>query len=298
MLFHDFLGNTIRGILGNALIRHYCLHEDFDRNNEAPPCEQCPYNGSIPMYSTGCVYADCFKSIHKSVRMPSVPNPFVIKVGYGHPRLYEKGESIRFSILLFGKAVEWTDDVTRCMEDAVLLKHPLVTIRQESTQELLWSDTFDSSKPTTAQVKSNSKDHSVDNVKSHISEHYRNDQLDLNFRTPLQIWKGKRLVKYPEFNVFMDTLFARIAALIDVYETEPFTLPYDLLIRKPHVHLELAEDTWHKVQIRQAMQTFQGYCGKLRYSGDLRAYIPYLRLGELIHVGKLTTRGFGEYQLA
>jgi CRISPR/Cas system endoribonuclease Cas6 (RAMP superfamily) len=146
----------------------------------------------------------------------------------------------------------------------------------------------DSCKSLAAHTENDLGDHPVEPMKSHI---------DLTFLTPVQIWKGKRLVHHPEFGVFMDTLFARIAALIDVYETEPFTLPYGMLLRKPHVHLELSKDTWHRVEICQAQQTFRGYCGKLRYSGDLHAYLPYLRLGERIHVGKLTTRGFGEYRL-
>jgi CRISPR-associated endoribonuclease Cas6 len=42
---------------------------------------------------------------------------------------------------------------------------------------------------------------------------------------------------------------------------------------------------------------YEGVIGRFRYSGDLDSFIPYLKLGEKIHVGKNTSFGFGKYKI-
>jgi len=40
-----------------------------------------------------------------------------------------------------------------------------------------------------------------------------------------------------------------------------------------------------------------GLIGRVVYRGDLTPFTPYLRLGELVHVGKGTVMGMGRYQM-
>jgi CRISPR/Cas system endoribonuclease Cas6 (RAMP superfamily) len=40
-----------------------------------------------------------------------------------------------------------------------------------------------------------------------------------------------------------------------------------------------------------------GLVGKVTYEGDLTDYLPLLALGELIHVGKGTVFGNGQYEI-
>jgi len=48
---------------------------------------------------------------------------------------------------------------------------------------------------------------------------------------------------------------------------------------------------------QQARIKTGGLVGSIRYSGDLLPFVPYLRAGEVIHVGKSTTFGFGRYSV-
>ena len=41
-----------------------------------------------------------------------------------------------------------------------------------------------------------------------------------------------------------------------------------------------------------------GFVGKVEYKGDLSEFIPLLRLGEVIHVGKGIVFGLGRYEIA
>jgi CRISPR/Cas system endoribonuclease Cas6 (RAMP superfamily) len=40
-----------------------------------------------------------------------------------------------------------------------------------------------------------------------------------------------------------------------------------------------------------------GFVGDATFEGDLAEFLPALRLGELVHVGKGTTFGLGKYRL-
>lgn len=42
---------------------------------------------------------------------------------------------------------------------------------------------------------------------------------------------------------------------------------------------------------------FGGLVGEITYQGDFKRYLPLLRLGEHIHVGKATTFGLGKYRI-
>ena len=40
-----------------------------------------------------------------------------------------------------------------------------------------------------------------------------------------------------------------------------------------------------------------GFVGQVTYAGDLEPFLPLLRLGTLVHIGKGTTFGLGKYEV-
>ena len=58
---------------------------------------------------------------------------------------------------------------------------------------------------------------------------------------------------------------------------------------------------WYEVprfsQRQQRQMRFVGLLGSVTYQGDLDPFIPWLNLGEALHLGSLTSFGFGKYQL-
>jgi len=40
-----------------------------------------------------------------------------------------------------------------------------------------------------------------------------------------------------------------------------------------------------------------GFLGNITFEGDLKEFIPFIKLGEYIHIGKQTSFGLGKYEI-
>ncbi|NOZ51787.1 MAG: CRISPR system precrRNA processing endoribonuclease RAMP protein Cas6 [Gammaproteobacteria bacterium] len=59
-------------------------------------------------------------------------------------------------------------------------------------------------------------------------------------------------------------------------------------------------DDWSRPQhsdLQKEQMKFGGLLGTITYAGDLEPFIPYLALGEWIHIGGKTSFGLGKYNI-
>ena len=266
-----FLGNTLRGCLGSALLRCKC-------SRPSPDCEICSQRGA-------CVYPNIFKVAQSTAEFPTMPAPFVIRAPAFGKRQWLAGETLTFSIMLFGVAVRRSGEVLRAAstifegrfaqtEDAFALENIRDGFTGQNVEKDLqiatWSDAGALDIPLAQAVK-------------------------IRFMSPAQIYQAHFVVDKPDFSLFMDSLFARIAAIIDLYGESEFTLPYGLLARKPQI---TAQFSTQRVLIPQDHgQRVDGILGEILYQGDITRYLPYLDLGTQLHIGKKTTRGCGQFEI-
>ena len=53
---------------------------------------------------------------------------------------------------------------------------------------------------------------------------------------------------------------------------------------------------WERYSARQDIRMkMGGFIGKVSFEGELNEFIPFVKLGELLHVGKGTSFGLGRY---
>ena len=271
-----FIGNTIRGALGRPMANMFCKKSE-------PDCCDCPARSD-------CVYGSLFKSAARSAEFPSCPNPFVIDAPERAGRCYTKGEIFRFEMMLFGTGIRWFGQVA-ASANAMFAENfagyqnafRLIRILDGKSGRVLFENGAVSGEPVPA-IWSDQHAGLIDPVTS----------LRITFITPAQILRNGELVETPDFAVFIDSLFARIGAMIDIYGENEFVLPYGLTHRKPLIQ---AEFDLRKVMIEQKDRHIEGILGGILYSGSLTRYVPYIDLGSQIHIGKKTTHGCGKYTL-
>lgn len=271
-----FLGNTIRGSLGTALFDRYCVKSE-------PDCESCTYRYE-------CAYAVVFKSVNCPEGFSTVPNPYVLEVPMGNRRKYYKADSFCFQMLLFGTATVWTlviiEAMNRAFQGIFADTEGCLRLRRVLDQyagQLVFEEGEFTSEPEIKQWCDEYGDR-LDDV----------NEVEIELLSPLRIISQKRVMAKMNFPLFMDSLFSRIAGIIDLYGDSEFVLPYGLLYRKPYV---TTKNHLKRITITQEEFSFYGVAGHFFLRGPLEKYLPYIDLGTQLHIGKLTTRGFGQYEL-
>ena len=127
--------------------------------------------------------------------------------------------------------------------------------------------------------------------------------LTIAFESPAQIIVGGRVPRDLSFETLIRTLLRRVTSLCAFHGTGPVDADFAALLRSAEtvrtVHHDLQRISRTRYSGRQKRRTPQrGLIGQVRYAGDAIAdFLPLLRLGERVHVGKGTGFGLGRYRL-
>lgn len=128
-------------------------------------------------------------------------------------------------------------------------------------------------------------------------------QVTLRFLTPTRIKYAGKLTSDIDFEILMRNLLRRLSWLAEIHCDEKWKLDWKELIKKAKeniktVHSDLRWYDWERYSQRQATRMkMGGFTGEITFEGDLAEFIPYLTLGEYLHIGKGTVYGLGKYEL-
>ncbi|MGH8508709.1 MAG: CRISPR system precrRNA processing endoribonuclease RAMP protein Cas6 [Gammaproteobacteria bacterium] len=131
------------------------------------------------------------------------------------------------------------------------------------------------------------------------------DQVTLSFETRLRLKHDNRLVRTcPEFATFLERVIARINLLSGAYHGGPMLehpAKPAVLDQAKRVNVrghDLVWDDWARYSGRQKeWMRFGGLLGSATYEGNLKPLMPWLALGEWLHVGGKTSFGLGRYKM-
>ena len=139
-------------------------------------------------------------------------------------------------------------------------------------------------------------------IKSDTNPPNHNNEINISILTPLRLRFDGHITDKIEFHVLIRNLLRRISSLSYFHCGEKFQVDFKGLIENARAINQIKSDTqwfdWKRYSTRQEeWMSLGGVTGTVSYEGDLTEFMPFLKLGEYVHVGKGTSFGLGKYKI-
>lgn len=288
-----FKGSTFRGAFGNTFRRLVCALKRED-------CKNC-------ILKQSCIYSYIFETspaegqeLSKIKKYQSIPRPFIIEPPLNNGKIYKNGSQLDFSVIVIGKAIQYVPyfiyTFHQCGDTGIGKgrgKFKLVSVFTDGKQIY----TRDKSEVKIVPPKIIQIPEDVD------FENSEEEELTLEFLTPARIKHKRDLVVELDFSILIKALLIRLNFL-NFYHVEEreATFDYKKYIAKAKEIVIKENNTywwdWERYSSRQkGKMKLGGICGKITYKGNIKPFMPYIKAGELLHVGKGTSFGLGKYAI-
>jgi len=300
----EYKGSTLRGGFGHVFRKVGCIA----RRGECPPC----------LLKGVCPYAYVFETPPPADSLilrkyPYAPHPFVLEPPLDATTIYEPGSVLTFSLVLIGKGIEYLpyfiyafDELGRLGlgRDRGTFRLAEVCGEAVSGEAGAWRPIYSGDRKVltngfrvhTGRDLFSAHDH------GHEHAHVVSKEITLHLLTPMRLRFGEALVNHLDFHMLIRNLLRRFSALSYFHCGQQLDLDFKgLIARAQEVKAERVEVhwvDWHRYSNRQKRKIqMGGLIGQVTYSGPLAEFLPFLRLGELVHVGKGTVMGLGKYHM-
>ena len=292
VLRSDRVGIVLRGAFGLAFRRLVCHDRDAD-------CRTC-------LVRAACPYADVFAPSPPpgSTRLrlqADLPRPFVLEPDPAAPDEIAPGESFAFDLTLVGSAARW-------------LPYFVVAFRKLGEEgigpgrgryRLAAVDACAGERRAEVYRHGSATMSSVTLAERPGAEEPtgRCERLRIRFETPTLLRAEGSVATVPEFGVLVKRLRDRVSALHYFYCGAAWEADHRGLGRLAEEVRAAEVRTGWVSRVRRSSRTGQrhpleGFVGEAVYEGrDLRPFLPLLRVGERVHVGKAATFGQGRFRV-
>lgn len=291
-----YKGSTLRGGFGHAFKKVVCV-------NRERICSNC-------LLKEKCVYSYVFETpppsdATKMRKYPYAPHPFVITPPLKEKREYRQGEILCFELTLIGKSTDFLPYFIYTFDELGQIgigkgrgKYKLEELRtslDQNKEETIYSS-------ADKILRQNVHSMGLNEILLNFSRVSSSDVLTLNFMTPTRLKFDGRLSETLEFHILLRNLLRRLSLLSYFHCGEELELDYRGLIEKS---LDVRVKTsnlrwvdWERYSNRQDTRMMMGgFTGAVTFEGEIEPFLPYLLLGEYLHVGKGTSFGLGKYQI-
>ncbi len=296
LILPRYKGSTLRGGFGTAFKKIACAQSHLD-------CKLC-------ILTQQCPYAYIFETAPPENtqalrKYEDIPRPFILEPPLETKTQYQPGERLSFGLVLVGRAIEYLPYFILAFKelgeigigkgrrpfqlDRILAISPINNQEQEIYQA------------ATGKVYN----HNLTATGKALIQTFgsaSNNLLTIHYQTMTRIKHEDKFVKYIEFHMLIRALLRRLSSFLYFHHGMEWDTDFRALINEAETITRINDSTrwvnWERYSSRQeAKMRLGGLVGQVTYEGEFRQFMPILKLGELVHVGKAATFGMGKYQL-
>lgn len=285
-------GNIVRGAFGGIFRKLVCIPSCHD----AKTCD----------VRANCPYARVFEPQAARGEGPSGladwPRPFVFRAAHLDGRTVLQGEPFHFDVHIFD--VRDPALTYFVLAFAQLAREGLGPGR--GCAELTSVDQLDLNEARVAQVfdgeQFQMRELAAPNVVDLSAAPESADRVRVRFVTPTELKSGHQLADRPEFGILFGRMRDRISTLRVLYGTGPLEIDFRAMGERAAAVRMTRCDLQRTAVDRLSSRTGQrhplgGFVGEAEYEGELGEFLPYLRLGKWVGVGRQTVWGKGELEI-
>lgn len=292
-----YAGSLLRGQFGASLRCISCV-------TQQATCAGCPVR-------TTCPYPAVFEAPapaqHELQRFSNIPNPYVIEPPPLGTDTIARDETLQFNLVLFGKALDHLPlisfAVQRAIEQGIGPNRARGAMERVDVQE---STVGSASKWGTIWQQGNASLAAHDTTVSLPTPTVTASASTarLTFLTPLRLQQQGQPIRPDALTPrkLVADLLRRVTLLAEFHAGRPGVVPdvHDLVRLAEgldHQH-SLSWYDWSRYSSRQEREMpLGGAIGTWTLTGELRPLLPWLCIGQWLHVGKNATLGLGAYKL-
>lgn len=287
-----YKGATLRGGFGHAFRRVLCAVRK-------ETCADC-------LLRERCIYSYIFETPPPSGtaimrKYTAAPHPFVLEPPEEDSRLYGPGEELYFGLVLIGKAVDYLPYFIYTFDEL-----GRIGLGRGKGRFTLKSVTAGGNVIYTAAAKT------IGAFKEELlplfpaASEYTDkgsETRTLTFKTPARIRYNMSLASEIEFHILVRQLIRRMS-LLYYFHCGGDSSGWDFrgIIKEAGEVKAVKQDLrwydWERYSTRQGERMkMGGIVGSITFEGPLAPFMPLLRAGEILHVGKGTSFGLGRYAM-
>ncbi|HOI94983.1 MAG TPA: CRISPR system precrRNA processing endoribonuclease RAMP protein Cas6 [Syntrophobacter fumaroxidans] len=296
ILLPPYLGSTLRGAFGMALLRSACAL----RRQKCPTC----------LLRARCIYSYTFETSpmngsEADRRYGTAPHPFVLNLETGREGVQEAGSTFHFGMTLVGRAIDFLPYFVFAFQRMGELgigkgRGTFEVVRvwsldsRDDPQEILYENEV---------LRMPGEFPGLDHALA-LSGSLSSRKVRLRFITPLRlVYEGELCTDPPRFHVLARNLLRRLNNLVAFHcEGNEGLCVGPLLDRAETVRLTDRSTAWYDWERYSKRQDKRmkmgGFVGDMTFEGDLEQFLPLLVLGSWVNLGKGTSFGLGRYSLA
>lgn len=286
-----YKGSTFRGAFGHTFKRLVCVKRDLDCST-CLICDQCVYY---------YVFETPFSGEGDGRGYAFAPHPFVIEPPEETREIYEPGAELQVGLVLVGRALDYLPYFIYAFEEMgqrglgagrgkAALQRVIALGSESSDDRCIYQS-------GTGQLES---DYPVGvGVPDAAAVGTR---LRLRLHTPLRLKNEGRYTRQLDFSLLVRALLRRASDLARFHCGDKLDLDYWQWIGQAAgvstVETTLRWHDWERYSQRQDRRMkLGGLVGEVEFAGEWQPFMPLLRLGADLHVGKGTGFGLGRYEI-